>query len=56
MQRVLDVVVAAVILAIPALALAKNGVNSRPSSASGHNYFTGIAPNSSSAPGAPGTL
>ena len=56
MQRVLDVLIAAVILAIPALTVAQAPASSLAASAQSHHYFASITPNSSSAPSNPPCL
>ena len=57
MQRILDVLIAAVILVIPALAIAQAPAASIAANASTHQYLAStLKPFSSSAPEAPGTL
>ncbi len=57
MKRVLDVLIAAVILVIPALAVAQAPASTM-ASASSHHYLASslIKPDSSSAPGDPGLM
>ena len=56
MQRVLDVVIAVVILAIPALAVAQTPAASLAASAHPSHYFAAVTPSSSSAPSNPPCL
>jgi len=57
MQRVLDVLIAAVILVVPALAVAQAPAATM-ATASNHHYLASslIKPDSSSAPGDPGVM
>ena len=56
MQRILDALIGAVILAIPALAVAQAPASSLAASGQSHHYFVSITPNSSSAPSNPPCL
>ena len=57
MQRILDVLIAAVILVVPALAIAQAPAASLAANSSSHQYLAStLKPCASSAPTAPGTL
>ena len=57
MQRILDVLIAAVILVVPALAIAQAPAASLAANSFSHQYLAStLKPCSSSAPTAPGTL
>ncbi len=56
MQRIVDALIAAVILAIPALAVAQTPASSLAASAHPSHYFAAVTPSSSSAPSNPPCL
>ncbi len=56
MQRIVDALIAAVILAIPALAVAQTPASPLTASAHSSHYFAVLAPSSSSAPSNPPCL